>query len=230
MYVGIECSNPTLGPESTVLYRSHVYLLGALLQKYLDFLPATCLSCIVVTTLTLSLYSLTRPSWVLTLSTLDSLCQIALLQPNKAIVGANAFAHESGIHQDGMLKNASTYEIMTPESVGLTKSSLVLGKHSGRAAFKGEKTVGIVCILCYRCIGRIARPVADNLTPFYVTAALVPIADRLKELGFADITGKELDSLVEKLKAVADEKKTVSLIPLRKKLKAVADEKKTVTY
>jgi len=60
----------------------------------------------------------------------------ALVQVNKAIVGANAFAHESGIHQDGMLKNASTYEIMTPESVGLTKSNLVLGKHSGRAAFR----------------------------------------------------------------------------------------------
>jgi 2-isopropylmalate synthase len=58
------------------------------------------------------------------------------VQPNKAIVGANAFAHESGIHQDGMLKHASTYEIMTPESVGLTKSTLVMGKHSGRHAFK----------------------------------------------------------------------------------------------
>ena len=54
------------------------------------------------------------------------------VQPNKAIVGANAFAHESGIHQDGMLKNASTYEIMTPDSVGLTESKLVLGKLSGR--------------------------------------------------------------------------------------------------
>src|SRR5919199_4094260 len=58
------------------------------------------------------------------------------VQPNKAIVGANAFAHESGIHQDGMIKDASTYEIMTPESVGLTTSSLVMGKHSGRAAFR----------------------------------------------------------------------------------------------
>jgi len=58
------------------------------------------------------------------------------VQPNKAIVGANAFAHESGIHQDGMLKNANTYEIMTPESVGLNQSKLVLGKLSGRAAFK----------------------------------------------------------------------------------------------
>ena len=58
-----------------------------------------------------------------------------VVQPNKAIVGANAFAHEAGIHQDGMLKHAGTYEIMTPESVGLTQSKLVLGKHSGRHAF-----------------------------------------------------------------------------------------------
>jgi len=60
------------------------------------------------------------------------------VQPNKAVVGANAFAHESGIHQDGMLKDAQTYEIMTPESVGCAKTSLVLGKHSGRAAFKDK--------------------------------------------------------------------------------------------
>ncbi len=60
------------------------------------------------------------------------------VQPNKAIVGANAFAHESGIHQDGVLKCAETYEIMTPESVGLNKSSLVMGKHSGRHAFKDK--------------------------------------------------------------------------------------------
>ena len=60
------------------------------------------------------------------------------VQPNKAIVGANAFAHESGIHQDGVLKNVQTYEIMTPESVGLTENTLVLGKHSGRHAFKAK--------------------------------------------------------------------------------------------
>ena len=60
------------------------------------------------------------------------------VQPNKAIVGRNAFAHESGIHQDGMLKNAATYEIMTPESVGWQKTSLVMGKHSGRAAFRDK--------------------------------------------------------------------------------------------
>src|SRR5512139_1381590 len=58
------------------------------------------------------------------------------VQPNKAIVGANAFAHEAGIHQDGMLKHHTTYEIMRPESVGVMQTRLVLGKHSGRHALK----------------------------------------------------------------------------------------------
>ncbi|MGB5265968.1 MAG: 2-isopropylmalate synthase [Polyangiales bacterium] len=58
-----------------------------------------------------------------------------VVQPNKAIVGANAFAHEAGIHQDGMLKHEETYEIMRPETVGAGKTQLVLGKHSGRHAF-----------------------------------------------------------------------------------------------
>ena len=60
------------------------------------------------------------------------------VQYNKAIVGKNAFAHEAGIHQDGMLKNRQTYEIMTPESVGVKQTSLVMGKHSGRHAFKDK--------------------------------------------------------------------------------------------
>ena len=60
------------------------------------------------------------------------------VQYNKAIVGKNAFAHESGIHQDGMLKNAETYEIMRPEHVGVKQTSLVMGKHSGRHAFKDK--------------------------------------------------------------------------------------------
>ena len=67
------------------------------------------------------------------------------VQFNKAIVGKNAFAHESGIHQDGMLKNNETYEIMTPESIGLNESTLVMGKHSGRHAFKEKaKELGYV--------------------------------------------------------------------------------------
>ncbi len=60
------------------------------------------------------------------------------VQPNKAIVGANSFAHESGIHQDGILKNQMTYEIMTPASVGWSAHKLVLGKHSGRHAFRSR--------------------------------------------------------------------------------------------
>ncbi len=67
-------------------------------------------------------------------SRLVSMITGIMVQPNKAIVGANAFAHEAGIHQDGMLKNPMTYEIMRPENVGLSKNQLVLGKHSGRHA------------------------------------------------------------------------------------------------
>lgn len=59
-----------------------------------------------------------------------------IVQPNKAIVGENAFAHESGIHQDGMLKNRETYEIMTPETVGVSKTKIVLGRHSGKHGLK----------------------------------------------------------------------------------------------
>ena len=68
--------------------------------------------------------------------TSQMLCEITgvAVQPNKAIIGRNAFAHEAGIHQDGMLKNPLTYEIMTPQSVGVPDSTLVLGKHSGRHA------------------------------------------------------------------------------------------------
>lgn len=69
-------------------------------------------------------------------STLVSNLTGVQIQPNKAITGANAFSHESGIHQHGMLSNRETYEIMTPESIGLKHSQLVLGKHSGRHAFE----------------------------------------------------------------------------------------------
>jgi 2-isopropylmalate synthase len=76
------------------------------------------------------------PKHIFAMSRLVSKVTGMIVQPNKAIVGANAFAHESGIHQDGVLKEKQTYEIMTPESVGIPKSSLVLGKLSGRHAFK----------------------------------------------------------------------------------------------
>lgn len=79
-----------------------------------------------------------KPEFIMRASRLIQNITGQSVQVNKAIVGANAFAHESGIHQDGMLKNRGTYEIMTPESVGLTKSNLVMGKHSGRHAFKDK--------------------------------------------------------------------------------------------
>jgi len=77
-------------------------------------------------------------------SRLVSKCTGFVVPPNKAIVGANAFRHESGIHQDGILKERSTYEIMRPEDVGFVGTGLVLGKHSGRHAFKARlKNLGI---------------------------------------------------------------------------------------
>ncbi len=92
-----------------------------------------------------------------------------VVAPNKAIVGHNAFRHESGIHQDGVLKERSTYEIITPEDVGFTGSGIVLGKHSGRHA----------------------------------------LAERLKELGFSDLSAVQVDKVNERFKALADKKKTV---------------------
>lgn len=71
-------------------------------------------------------------------SRLVSMITGIMVQPNKAIVGANAFAHEAGIHQDGMLKNPMTYEIMRPETIGLSQNQLVLGKHSGRHALRNR--------------------------------------------------------------------------------------------
>jgi 2-isopropylmalate synthase len=76
------------------------------------------------------------PSYLTRASKLVSTVSAFPVQYNKAIVGRNAFAHESGIHQDGVLKHAQTYEIMTPESVGVKSTSLVMGKHSGRHAFR----------------------------------------------------------------------------------------------
>ena len=91
------------------------------------------------------------------------------VQYNKAIVGRNAFAHESGIHQDGMLKNAQTYEIMTPESVGVKQTSLVMGKHSGRHAFLhkleelGYKLAEQPAAGCVRALQGAGRPQEAHL-------------------------------------------------------------------
>jgi 2-isopropylmalate synthase len=109
-----------------------------------------------------------------------------VVQPNKAIVGANAFAHESGIHQDGMLKHAQTYEIMTPESVGLSRSSLVMGKHSGRAALRDKLTA-----LGYRLSD-------EELTEAF--ARFKAIADKKKQ-----IFDEDLIALVDAQRGQADE-------------------------
>ena len=106
-----------------------------------------------------------------------------VVQPNKAIVGANAFAHESGIHQDGMLKHAGTYEIMTPESVGLSKSKLVLGKHSGRHAFR-EK------------LRELNYELGDNALED-AFARFKALADRKKDVFDEDIVALVDDELVQ---------------------------------
>ncbi|MCJ8333819.1 MAG: 2-isopropylmalate synthase [Epibacterium sp.] len=96
-----------------------------------------------------------------------------VVQPNKAIVGKNAFAHESGIHQDGMLKNKETFEIMRPEDVGLSGTSLPLGKHSGRAALRDK-------------LSQLGFEIGDNqLKDLFVR--FKELADRKKEVFDDDI-------------------------------------------
>jgi 2-isopropylmalate synthase len=81
-----------------------------------------------------------KTEFIFPTSRLVSMITGIIVQPNKAIVGANAFAHEAGIHQDGVLKNPMTYEIMKPETIGLSTNKLVLGKHSGRHALRSHLT------------------------------------------------------------------------------------------
>ncbi|MGR3493242.1 MAG: 2-isopropylmalate synthase [Shimia sp.] len=96
-----------------------------------------------------------------------------LVQPNKAIVGKNAFAHESGIHQDGMLKNRENFEIMRPEDIGLSGTSLPLGKHSGRAALRAK-------------MDEMGFSLADNqLNDLFVR--MKDLADRKKEVSDEDL-------------------------------------------
>ena len=90
------------------------------------------------------------------------------VQPNKAITGRNAFAHEAGIHQDGVLKNPLTYEIMTPQSVGVPDSKLVLGKHSGRHA---------LAIRCEQLGYQFDRRALDDIYRRFVR-----LADKIKQV------------------------------------------------
>ncbi|MEO6012052.1 MAG: 2-isopropylmalate synthase [Devosia sp.] len=113
------------------------------------------------------------------------------VQYNKAIVGKNAFAHESGIHQDGMLKNAETYEIMTPASVGIKETTLVMGKHSGRAAFKDK-------------LRELGYDLADNAFQ-EAFQRFKDLADRKKHIYDADIVAlvdDEAGSIDDRMKLV----------------------------
>jgi 2-isopropylmalate synthase len=120
------------------------------------------------------------------------------VQYNKAIVGRNAFAHESGIHQDGMLKNATTYEIMTPESVGVSKTSLVMGKHSGRAAFKSKvKDLGYElgdnaiedAFNRFKALADRKKNVYDEDIEALVDEGIATAADRMKVVALTVIAG-----------------------------------------
>ncbi|MDH3227706.1 MAG: 2-isopropylmalate synthase, partial [Thermoleophilia bacterium] len=104
------------------------------------------------------------------------------VQYNKAIVGKNAFAHESGIHQDGMLKNAETFEIMRPSDIGLKATNLVMGKHSGRAALRSK-------------LGELGYELADNqLNDVFVR--FKALADRKKEVYDDDLVALLRDTEV----------------------------------
>ncbi len=111
-----------------------------------------------------------------------------IIQPNKAIVGDNAFAHESGIHQDGMLKNRQTYEVMTPESVGVPQTTIVLGRHSGKHGLKAR----------LNAIGH--KVTGDELEKVY--ERFLSIADKKKEIYDDDLRvlmGDELNKPLEPL-------------------------------
>ncbi|MDH5605624.1 MAG: 2-isopropylmalate synthase [Anaerolineae bacterium] len=103
------------------------------------------------------------------------------VQPNKAIVGANAFAHEAGIHQDGMLKHEETYEIMRPGTIGLSQSTLVLGKHSGRHAFK------------VRLVELGYEPSEEDLNATFIE--FKNLADKKKEITDADLIALASDTM-----------------------------------
>jgi len=93
--------------------------------------------------------------------------------PNKAVVGDNAFAHEAGIHQDGILKNPLTYEIMTPQSVGVDMRKLVIGKHSGRhALYEQCRRIGV-------------ELTADEMNVLYTT--VINMADEQGEIKLEDL-------------------------------------------
>ncbi len=131
-----------------------------------------------------------------------------LVQQNKAVVGANAFAHEAGIHQDGMLKEKTTYEIMTPESVGIKESTLVLGKHSGRHAFRNRlEELGIelneeqvqTAFLAFKRLADKKKTVYDEDIEALIAEEILRLPDRYKlvSVNFTSGTGVVPSATVE---------------------------------
>lgn len=125
------------------------------------------------------------------------------VQPNKAIVGTNAFAHESGIHQHGVLENRETYEIMTPESIGLKTNNMVLGKHSGRHAFEervrelgyqltGEKLNE--AFLRFKDLSDKKKEVSDKDIETLVYHGVIDVEDTYKLVTFNVTTGNKMSS------------------------------------
>jgi 2-isopropylmalate synthase len=120
------------------------------------------------------------------------------VQPNKAIVGRNAFSHESGIHQDGLLKHRMTYEILTPESVGVTRSTLVLGKHSGRHAFRQRlKDLGYAlsdddaekAFDRFKALSDKKNEIYDEDIEAIVTETIIRAAEKYKLTGLTTVSG-----------------------------------------
>ncbi|MFZ8958998.1 MAG: 2-isopropylmalate synthase [Paracoccaceae bacterium] len=142
------------------------------------------------------------------------------VQFNKAIVGKNAFAHESGIHQDGMLKSADTFEIMRPEDIGLSGTSLPLGKHSGRAALRAKlKDLGFeladnqlndVFVRFKALADRKKEVFDDDIIALVTDAGAIDASDHLELKFLRVICGTEAPQNADLVIRVGDEEKTVA--------------------
>src|SRR5690554_2334265 len=134
------------------------------------------------------------------------------VQPNKAIVGANAFAHESGIHQDGVLKHRETYEIMSAQSVGWHANKMVMGKHSGRAAFRSRlEELGIVlegeelnaAFARFKELADKKHEIFDEDLQALVSDSITDVPERMR-LSYLDVTSRTGETPVAKISVEVD--------------------------
>ncbi len=140
------------------------------------------------------------------------------VQYNKAIVGKNAFAHESGIHQDGMLKNRETFEVMRPEDVGLTETSIVMGKHSGRAALRsklqglgydlGDNQLGDVFVRFKALADRKKEITGDDLVALVQDQSSAPGTRAIEVVHLRVVAGTEGQSAALTLRVNGEERST----------------------